>query len=240
MCHEHKAKQGECIDSIAMKYGFFPMTLWSHPSNEGLRASRKNRNVLFPGDEVFIPDLQRKNENAETEQRHRFRRLGVPGKIRLKFLKPKEEEPPEEEDVGGDDSNYTEPAEQPVSREMEPIANAPYVMIIDGRTFEGQTDGDGMLEEAIPPDSREGKITLYPGTSDEKTMPLELGGIDPVDTVIGARKRLSNLGYPCTLDDELSAELREKLIQFQTDYGIAMSGELDDATKQKLVEVHGS
>jgi len=237
----HKVKQGECIDSIALRYGFFPTTLWTHGENEDLRARRKDRNVLMPGDMVFIPDLETVTTDAATDKKHVFRRKGVPSRVRLRFLKPKEQEAPPEEDVADDPSNFVEPTQPPASQEMEPIAGAPYRLTIDGVTKEGNTDGDGMLEEAIPPNARSGEIVFNAGTPDEQVFPLQLGGIDPVDTVVGARKRLRNLGYQCSIDeDELSPALREVVMQFQTDHELSVTGELDSVTQQKLVEEHGS
>ena len=244
MSKMHKVSQGECIDSIALAYGFFPSTLWIHESNSELRSLRKDPNILLPGDEVFIPDLQPGEESGATDQRHSFLRKGVPAKLKLRFLKPKEDqEPPEEDDADGDDdpSNYEDSEPVAKAQEMEPVSNAPFRLIIGSLTIEGQTDGDGFLEAVIPPDATEGGITFDLGSPEERTLPLAFGQIDPVDTIVGARKRLRNLGYHCALEeDEITPELTEVLAQFQTDNQMTVSGELDSATKDKLVKIHGS
>ena len=245
MSKTHKVSQGECIDSIALRHGFSPSTIWLHDSNAELKALRKDPNILFPRDEVFIPDLQPEKVDGGTDQRHKFVRKGVPAKLRLRFLKPKEDQPPPQEEGAGsgddDPSTYEDPEQPVTTQEMEPVSNTPYRLILGGLTIEGKTDGDGLLEAVIPPDATEGEITFDLGGPEERTLPLSLGQIDPVDTLVGARKRLRNLGYHCTIDeDEMTPDLREVIAQFQTDNEMAASGELDLATKDKLVETHGS
>ena len=57
---------------------------------------------------------------------------------------------------------------------------------------------------------------------------LDLVGDDEAD----ARKRLHNLGYA------VSSDLQPAVLAFQGDYGLAKTGDLDDSTKTRLVEVH--
>jgi N-acetylmuramoyl-L-alanine amidase len=241
----HKVRQGECIDSIALLYGFSPSTIWLHECNAELKSLRKDPNILYPMDEVFIPDLCTEKINGDTDKRHKFVRKGVPAKLKLRFLKPKEDQPPhQEEDAsnGDEDPSTYEDSEPPATaQEMEPVSNTPYRLNIGSLTIEGETDSDGSVEAVIPPDATEGEITFDSGGPDERTLPLAFGQLDPVDTLVGARKRLRNLGYHCTIDeDEMTPELREVIAQFQTDNQMTVSGELDRATKDKLVETHGS
>lgn len=122
------------ISSIADANGFFWETLWNHPENSALKNKRRNPNVLCPGDEVFIPELQTKQESVESEQKHTFRRLGVPAIISIKLM-----------DSG------------------EPRANIDYVLEVEGETIRGTTDGDGVIETRVPPDAREGRLILSGG-----------------------------------------------------------------------------
>jgi N-acetylmuramoyl-L-alanine amidase len=235
--------QGDCLDSIALSHGFFPDTLWNHGANADLKKLRKDPNVLFPGDKLVIPDIQIREVTKATEKRHRFKRKGVPAKLNLRFVKPKDPPPPKDEPAGGSDdcSNYVEP-EPPsaAAQEMEPIANAPYKLDIDGEVSEGQSDGDGKVKVSIPPNATKAIITFHPGTPEQRVIPLALGEMDPVDTIIGARKRLNNLGYQCALDkNEMTPELKDVLGRFQKDNKLQVNGELNDATKDKLKEKHG-
>lgn len=234
--------QGDCIDSVAMRHGFFPDTLWNHGANAGLKELRKDPNVLFPGDKLFIPDIQIREVDKANEQRHRFRRKGVPAKLHLRFLKPKDPPPPEEEaPAAGEDSesNYEDPEISSGPQEMEPIANAPFRLDVEGQITEGQTDGDGQVKVPIPPNAAKGVITFYPGTPEERVLPLSLGAMDPMETIVGARKRLRNLGYHCSIEDKITPELKDVIARFQKDNDLEAKGELDDATKAKLKEKHG-
>ena len=57
----HTVEKGECMTSISRQYGFADYhTVYDHPQNKGLKDKRKNPNMLFPGDEVFIPEHEPK------------------------------------------------------------------------------------------------------------------------------------------------------------------------------------
>jgi len=69
----HKVKQGDYLASIASDYGFGSWEeIWNHDENEGLRTLRENPQVLYPGDQVSIPEKTQQSEPAATEVRHRF------------------------------------------------------------------------------------------------------------------------------------------------------------------------
>jgi hypothetical protein len=115
--------------------------------------------------------------------------------------------------------------------DQKPRANKPYTLVIDGALSTGNTDGDGWVKHPIPPNSRHGEIRIGPDTFE-----LCLGNIDPVSEKTGIRGRLSNLGYDC----ETENDIQFALARFQRQHGLPVSGEADQATRNKLVEVHGS
>ena len=204
----HVVQAGECIDSIAFAYGFFPETVWDHPDNQELRDLREDPNVLLAGDRVSIPDLRRKTEARATNQRHVFRRKGVPARFRMQLL-----------DRG------------------EPRADLAYTLVIDGGvTREGVTDAEGVLDVSLPPNAMHGLLTLAPG-EDEEQIELSLGRLDPISEEQGVRQRLFNLGFLRVVEasaQDLGAALR----RFQIRHDLEVSGERDDATLAKLAEVH--
>ncbi|MGB9698788.1 MAG: LysM peptidoglycan-binding domain-containing protein [Thermodesulfobacteriota bacterium] len=53
---EYTVKQGDCLSSIGEKYGIFWEKIWNQPKNDKLKEKRKNPNILYPGDVIFIPD----------------------------------------------------------------------------------------------------------------------------------------------------------------------------------------
>jgi N-acetylmuramoyl-L-alanine amidase len=170
MATEHKVKQGECISSIAAQYGLFPETIWDDPANADLKEQRADPNVLSPGDVVVIPDKRAKEETGGTEQRHRFRRKGVPAMLRLQ-----------------------------IKRDDQPRANVPFVLTVDGTSTNGTTDGDGMVEVPIPPGARQGELKITEGDVEE-IYPFRLGTLDPLDSEEGVRGRLRGLGYDDSLE----------------------------------------
>ncbi len=204
----HVVEQGECLSSIALGYGFKPDTIWNHGDNADLKALRVDSNVLLPGDVLSIPDLRVRSTQGATDQSHKFKLLGIPAYLRMQLL--------EEDEVR---------------------ANAHYVLNIDGvKIGEGQTDGEGRLEEKIPPDAQTGTLTL----DDGDVIELQLGSLDPRDTVTGLQGRLLNLGFDCgSIDGDYGDLTRNAVSEFQRKYGLTETGELDSATKSKLLDLHG-
>jgi hypothetical protein len=206
----YTAQKGDCISSIAFKNGFFWQTLWDDPKNADLRKLRKDPNVLAEGDSVFIPDLRKATEDCPTDAQHSFVLKGVPAKLKLRLLVNK-----------------------------QPRKNVPYTLIIDGKSFKGQTDSDGRLEQPIPPDASQGKLVIVSnGVTEEHA--LVLGDLDPLDKNTGIKDRLVNLGYACDTDsDAMTDKFRQALSDFQADNKLPQTGEPDAATQQKLQQLHG-
>jgi N-acetylmuramoyl-L-alanine amidase len=203
----YDVQENDCISSIAFEHGHFWKTVWEHSGNQSLRAQRRDPNVLYPGDRVFIPALRDKWESRSTEERHKFRRKGVPGITRFQLI--------------GSDG---------------PHANVPCRLVIDGRTYEGRTDSEGTFEVKIPPNAQRGTLTYGEG-EEEETYDVTLGGMDPVTEPSGALKRLQNLGYMSTESEDESLEAALK--SYQLNRGIEVTGRLDAATQQALLEDHG-
>ena|SRR2546421_12258478 len=157
--------QGDCLSSIAERFGFLPDALWNLPENADLKQKRQDLNVLYPGDAVFVPELRRKEASCATDQLHSFRKKGVPAKMKLRLM---------------DDD--------------QPRQNTPYELQVDGQWLNGTTDGNGYLEHPIPPSARKGKLLVGEGTTKD-VYELQFGTLDPIETEEGVRGRLTNLGY---------------------------------------------
>lgn len=226
---DYVVRDGDCISSIAKSHGFFWETLWNNPGNSELKQVRKNPNVLLPGDRVTVPEKTRKDEDCAPEQRHRFRRKGEPSKIRFQLLRSPA-------DFLLDDTQ--------AQRDMtdQPWGDVPYKVIIDGEEFEGVSDSAGFVECAIPGDAKEGKIIIKPGEPDERTIDLMLGALSPITELAGVVERLENLGFQCGDDEpeEVTPQLRSALGLFQEQNDLEVTGQPDEATRDKLVQVHGS
>ena len=209
---KHTVKQGECISSIAYKYGFFPDTLQQEAENSELMQSQRNPDILYPGDVINIPEKKEKSESIDTEKRHTFVRKGVPVYLKLRLL---------------DD-------------EQKPRANVDYTLSVDSLTFTDTTDYDGYIDKPIPPDSKRAILKLK---IDEKTEVYEipLGHIDPIEEISGIQERLHNLGYDCgNIDGEFGDKTRKMMNLFQRQNGLEETDVINDETRQKLLDLHGS
>lgn len=208
---EYVVRPGDCIESIAQRHGHFWETIWNDPNNQEVKDARKSPNVLRPDDRLFIPELRINQVDGATEQRHRFKRKGVPSKLRVRVMQ-----------LG------------------KPRANVPYRLVLDGTPHEGETDADGWVEAPIPPDAQRGELTVGKDQLDKQVFQLELGQMDPVTEIAGLQKRLKNLGYACEMTGNLDDQTRSAIGAFQKSVDLEDTGEPDQQTRDKLLEVHGS
>ncbi len=216
MSREHFVKQGECLSSLAKKYGFLDYrTIYNHPNNSRLKTTRPNPNILYPDDIVFIPDREIKEVDAVTEQRHIFKLEREKTLFRLTVK----------------------------DHDDKPFANVRYELKIDKKTFEGTTNGDGKLEEMIPADARTGGLVLFSEADGERKLigmfSLKLGHLDPVEKTTGIQSRLNNLGFGCgKVDGVIGEKTKAALRAFQEKNGLSATGEADSATREKLRQTH--
>lgn len=202
---EYVIQEGDCLSSIAERYGFFWQTLWD--ANSELKQKRKNPNVLMQGDVLRIPPRTPREESAPTDQLHTYVKKGTPAKFRLI-----------------------------VERFNIPLRNRRYILEVDGKLHEGTTNGIGMLEVFIDPAARGGTLRM---PDDAMECHLQFGWLDPLDELMGIQARLQNLGfYQGELDGKDNEDLREAVTYFQSSVNLEPTGELDDATRQKLFDMH--
>lgn len=166
MPSSHVVAQGECMETIAHRYGFSDaQSIWDHPQNADLRGKRASRHVLAPGDVVFIPDRAKKLVNCAVEQTNKF-------KVQL----PKRDVHVVLIDADG-----------------KPISGSPYKLRVGGIEREGKTGSDGAIcEKGFPPNVDRGDLEL-PELGIRRT--LQIGHLDPHHSDSGWRQRLANLGY---------------------------------------------
>src|SRR5262249_22534323 len=154
----HSVQQGDCLSSIAAQHGFLWKTLWNDPGNAELQQLRKDPGVLYPGDVVNIPDKVIKEESRSTDAHHKFKKTEEPTRIKIRLL-----------------------------LDDKPRANLRYELQVAGQTITGSTDGNGFLEENIPPSARAGVLAVTEGKS-HYIYQLDFGSLDPIDTDDGVRE----------------------------------------------------
>ena len=210
----HTVKQGEHLARIAHDHGFADFRpLWDHPQNAALKDKRTSPHILLPGDVVFIPDKEAKEESAATEQRHRFRVHGRPLVLRLQLL----------------------------GFGHQPLADTPCELHLGGAVHSLTTDGEGRIEQAIPATADSGILIFQdPLVPFEVAIPLKIGHLDPITEPSGQKARLRNLGYnPGSLTADDAQPFAIAVQEFQCDHGLQVTGEVDAATRDKLEQVHG-
>ncbi len=204
----HPVQQGETLYKIAKKHGFSDWrTIYNHADNAEYRKKRPNPNIIYPGDRIVIPEKEAKEDSGATEERHRFRSKGDRQWL-LIVLK---------------------------DARRQPLANTSYKLSIGGEIIEDSTNGEGLLEQEIPPDADQAVLAI-----EGQEFLLKIGYLDPVDTLTGWRARLNNLGYKAgKVDGEENEELQSAIEEFQCDHRLKVDGIVGPKTQAKLEEVHG-
>lgn len=203
---------GDCLSSIAYRNGFKWQTLWDDPQNADLRERRQDPNILYVGDVVYIPDPVPRVETRPTDATHRFQITMQLAKVRLRLLSA-----------------------------GEPRAGEDWVFSVDGRVVHhGTIDDDGYLEFSVPPDAPGGKLLVGDPEVGE-AYDIQLGYLDPIDTIEGIQERLTNLGFVVGgIDGILGKQTRRAVSQFQSEQGLDVDGDPGPQTKARLLRVHGS
>lgn len=211
----HTVAPGECLSHIARRYGFSDWrTVYDDPSNADFRQLRPNPNLIHPGDRVFIPDRQESEAPAATETMNRFRLRQPPLPLRVRVL-------------GWDSA---------------PLADTGFTITLEGAPpLRGRTDAAGDLEALIPPDARRGRLEIG-----DLTFELGIGDLNPLTEatpdrgVSGAQGRLLGLGFdPGPIDGIAGPLTRRALEDFQAAFGLPVTGEPDNATRDRLSREFG-
>lgn len=210
----HVVSQGEWVSQIAARYGFANFrTIYDDARNEALRTLRPNPNELYPGDEVWVPG-----------GRHE---LLLPSRAM-------------EDKTWNVKFTGSEP-EQVIlivrNADGQPVRSTAYVLTIGGFEKPGTTDGDGRLVENIDVSLLE--FTTPTLTIAGQVMNLQIGHLDPLNTISGAQGRLKNLGHSIpAINGRLNQATRLALFQFQQEQHLPTDGLPNEETLRKLDQVH--
>lgn len=210
----HVVKQGDYLSKLAKQYGFADWkTIWNNPENAELKKKRENPNILYPGDKLIIPEKGEKQDSASAGQTHKYKKKGKPLKLRL-VLK---------------DINF------------KPLANKKCTLHVDGLQFEITSQANGLVEHEIPHDAHQARLLVEDDRAPVTLeVPIQIGHLNPIDTVSGQKARLNNLGYFAgALDEEDEALFKSAVEEFQCDQHLTVDGKCGPKTQGKLKEVYG-
>jgi hypothetical protein len=214
----YTVKQGDCLSSLADKFGFANYrTIYDHPNNAAFRKKRPVPNILYPGDRLYIPDVEHKQQACATDLRHKFVRYRAMVKLRIRLL----------------------------DRDRQPYKYKKFAIQVDSsnKIASGHTTETGLAETLIPAGARTGTLKLWltsdPNDDASLEMPLNLGHLDPVDEISGVQARLNHLRFPCgATDGVLGPKTEAALKKFQKESGLEETGQIDDPTRAKLTSLH--
>lgn len=208
----HDVKQGETLLGLAVANGLESWKdILDRPENAELKKKRSDPGILKAGDRVFIPNRQMGHEPAAVDAKHTFK-IGPP-KAWLRLAV---------KDAAGD-----------------ALADRKYELAVAGKTLSGKLPANGVIEQAVPVDATEGRLTVWMDETATQAWDLRIGHMDPADEVSGVQARLNNLGFDCgdpdgVLDDDTKSAVRA----FQLLTGLEATGEIDDALREKLLSFY--
>ena len=205
----YKVKAGEYLEQIANRYGQHWEKVWNAPENQALAAKRKTPDLLYPGDELFIPEIEQQPVEINTDSKHRFRVNRREREVSLRLI----------EETG------------------QPVADLEYEIHIDAfETQNGTIGSDGMLTFKTPIQAQSALLKL-PAINAEFT--LSIGELEPISRLRGVQQRLKNLGYdPGPLDGIYGPRTQRALLRFQQVNDLSLTSQADGETRQKLERLH--
>lgn len=197
--------------SIAARYGVGMEALLDREGNRALVDTRGSAHILLPGDIVDVPEQPARHADFSSGGTRRFRAHVPKTKLRLALH----------------------------DHEGNAAANKRFELHLPGarRPIEGTTDGDGKLDVEVPVTHRTGTLLLWLDGEEPLKLPLLIGHLDPKDEASGVRHRLTNLRYD--VGDGASG-LAVAVRAFQAAESLPVTGVVDDATRDRLVERHGT
>ena len=208
-------KQGDYLTKLAHQMGFDADTVWSDGKNAELKALRPDPSMLQAGDILFVPDEPKKRLPLKAEEENSY--VAKVPKVSVSVV---------------------------VSDDDEPIADEPYVVEGLGDDEERTTDADGTVTFEAPVHVREVTVRFK---KRDLVFRIGVGELDPIDTDSGVRMRLTQLGYygAQTAGEDAyvernDAQLAAAIAAFQGARSLPISGDMDEVTRDALLEAHGS
>jgi N-acetylmuramoyl-L-alanine amidase len=211
----HTVVQGECLSSIAAKYGFADWkTIYDDPANADFKRLRLNPNVIYPGDQLTIPDKKKKSTSGSTGKKHKFKVKMAKTYLRLK--------------LGVDESHHYVLKVGSSQFDGTTDGSTPIEHPISPKDREGELTLWPASAGQKPPENA-------------LVLTLALGELDPVEEVSGVQGVLTCLGYYWgPIDGRQGPEMTEAVKAFQASVGLDPTGVIDDAVRDKLRHEYGA
>ncbi|OQY28749.1 MAG: hypothetical protein B6244_06200 [Candidatus Cloacimonetes bacterium 4572_55] len=206
----YTVRQGDCLSSIGKKFGLKWQAIYDHPDNADFKQKRPNPNIIYPGDELFIPDIEEKVETGAPENRHRFRVWEQTAKLRLRLQM----------------NGY-------------PRKNEPFKLeIANTEPIEGMTDGDGMLETTIPVNTKKAKLIVGKSSDEFMLNTSHLDPIDEISGIQARLNNLGFDRGP--VDDKFGPITKRAVKAFQRKFELTVDGNPGPITQKKLKRIYST
>jgi len=206
-------KQGDFFSKLAYTLGFDADAVWNDPKNADLCKLRPDRDMLAPGDLVYVPNPDPQTL-ALTGQSSNDYQAEVPSLTLTVILRD------------GD---------------QQVLADEPYVLEgLGGDPIKGKSGADGSVLITATVLIREVTILLPNRCLSQAVL---IGDLDPLEEDSGVRMRLAQLGYLAhgwDSTDDID-DVRAAIEAFHIASGLPNpTGVMDDATRAALGKAHGS
>lgn len=234
-----KVAEGDDIVSLAEPTGVPWNKVWAHSQNDALRRKRASPHLLAVGDEVFLPELEKKTESAPSDTLTHFKAKGDRVRFRVRLFERKTSA--KHEQAGTSPSEYVEP--EFAKLEEKAVASTAFELFADGVSAKkGKTDANGYADIELPSRVREGLLVLNPGdAAKERRIDLKWRHLGPVEELSGVCQRLTNLGIPCPpRATAVTPQIEDAVAAFQQRRGLDPTGRIDAKLRDELVKAHGS
>ena len=215
----HPVVAGDCVWSLATKYGVPEDLIWKSASNKTLADKYKNGYTLLPGQTVQIPRRRLKTDPRALNACYDYVVRTPPREVVVRLV------------------DWGKPAAAAIPGKVKMAGQADLDVV---------TDGEGAIRFPAPYGVT--AATLEIPAFGLGLYTLSLGFLAPIESGDGVRERLENLGYYVEAgggDDKRRAALAGAVKSFQQTQGIALvepepDGSVNQATMDALVETCGA
>lgn len=198
----YTVQQGDTLLALAVKHG---LDTWEDIVNASENASIKDTltdpGIVAPGISLFIPNKVLKQQPSAIDAKHPFQVKRPKAWLRVAL-----------KDADG-----------------VALANCKYELSV-GTPASGTTAADGVVEAAVPIDTKSATLKVWLSTGELQEWKLQCGWMDPIGTDTGVLSRLTNLGFGSDLTTAVKA--------FQERTGLEVTGTIDDAFREKLASYY--
>jgi hypothetical protein len=214
----HVVRQGEYLTLLAYQRGADVDAVWQHEKNSELREARMSRDILAPGDIVWLPVVEEKLQSLATQSSNAFR-VDVPkNHIRLVF-----------------------------AQDGLPLKKEAYVITgLGDEPLDGETDDDGVVTFEAPLSTTQVRLTFIERNLRHDVRIGHLDPIESEEGVRQRLENLGHAGWviaprPHDPIHEWTAERMDHAVRsFQRSADLAVTGTIDDALRAALLDAHGS